>query len=154
NFRQRLGLCQLGKERARLFAEQNAQAMDGLNLGGLQLRNQCARRFKLRRLALHIKLGAESRLRSNLGEVQRILLELDVLIRDVQALLKSPQLGVIPCDLCQQADERVAARLADCSNVSGCSFQRASPSAKEIDFPTRVEPELVDTRFERREQTG
>ncbi len=75
--------------------------MAGLDLSGFERRNQGARGFELRGLALDIELRTQARVGANLGEVQRILLQSDVLVRNLQAPLKAAQFRIIAGDLRQ-----------------------------------------------------
>src|SRR5260370_21099300 len=106
--------------------------MAGLDLSGFERRNQGAGRFALRGLALDIELRTQACVGSNSGEMQRILLQSDVLVRDLQAALKTAQLRIIASDLRQQTEQHVAARFFRCSDVPTGGFQCPAAPATEV----------------------
>src|SRR5260370_41496302 len=128
--------------------------MAGLDLSSFERRNQGARGFELCGLTLDIELRTQARVGSNLGEVQRILLQSDVLVRDLQSALKAAQFRIIACDLRQQTKEHVAPRFCDCAYVRRSGLQSPAASAKEVDLPACIESQLEDVRLKRRQQAG
>jgi hypothetical protein len=82
------------------------------------------------------------------GEIQVFLLKFQVLPGNLQPPTTATQFDIIPRHLGQHAEHHIVASLHRCLPLRIRSFERAALAAEQINFPGRVETDVVNAVFE------
>ena len=140
-------------ERARSLAEQRGQRVLGLLQARLELRDRGPRALEQRARLHHVELRGRAVVEARLRDAQAFLLHRDVPACQLDEDLERADRRVGPRDLRGKRDERVVV-IGDRREETGLLGRHALPvSSPEVDFPRRVEPDLivvVAARLERR----
>src|SRR5260370_25052110 len=107
----RTHFLQFGAQRAGFFSEQNTQAMNGDIDSAKQARNYRSGRFKLRCSTRYIDLGAQSCFRPPAGQINSVLLRLDILVCNLEPALETAQLRIDAPYVAEEAPQNTTPHL-------------------------------------------
>src|ERR1041385_1544708 len=94
-------------------------------------------RFELRCRARYVEFRSQPRLRPGPGEFERVLLRLDVLVRNLQPSLEPAQLRIRAAYISAENHEYVATILVGGCNIRAGRLDAAPYSSENIQLPGR-----------------
>src|SRR6266511_1532416 len=130
---------QLRSERARVFAEQDAEAVHSLLGEALQCRALSGVHSQETFGARRVQFCTEPRFEARIRQLQRVPLRPQGLLEDLELLLRSPQLRVVTGDVGQERDENVPPNLFRRLKLCQGSFLVPPHAAEDVDLPTGIE---------------
>src|SRR5215472_14393075 len=132
-----------------LFAQQNTDAMNRGFDATLQCRDRRPGGLQLGRGPYNIELRCQSRLRSRLSQMKSVLLDENVLVRNIEPKLKTSQLCVRTPELSQDRNQHGPARFCRCSSVRAGRLQSSAYAPEDIHLPRSIKATLEVVELDR-----